>query len=178
MPLVHLLLPMLMLTFCSQTFARPLWSIGTSMEARAQREVNPDFYEASAVGQLFAQASFGKWAGLLEVGQESRDSSTGGMSIDSDTVMAGAWARYSLAPERKWRPIAGLGLGAYFDKVTSTYGSSSVERSGQRMFGGAGVGLSRVLWKHMLVEAEGRGSLIEDRKDPLFSVLLRVGVEI
>ena len=178
MPLVRLLLPLFMLMFCSQTFARPLWSIGTSVEARAQREVNPDFYEATAVGQLFAQASIGKWAGLLEVGQDSRDSRTGGMSIDSDTTVVGGWGRYSFAPERKWRPIAGLGLGAYFDKVTSTFGSSSVERNGQRLFWGAGVGLSRILWKHMLVEAEGRGSLIEDRKDPLFSVLLRVGVEI
>ena len=178
MPLVRLSLLLLLSLFCAQTFARPIWSVGTSLEARPQREVNPDFYEATAMGQLFAQASFGKWAGLLEVGRETKDSSTGGMSIDSDTTVAGAWARYSLAPERPWRPIASLGLGAYFDKVTSTYGSSSTERSGKRLFWGAGVGVSRVLWKHLLVEAEGRGSLIEDRKDPLFSVLIRVGVEI
>jgi hypothetical protein len=158
--------------------ARPLWSVGTAMEARMQREVNPDYYEASAIGQLFAQASFGKWAALLEVGQDSSDSSSGGVSVDNDTLSVGAWGRYSLAPERKWRPVAGLGLGAYFDKVTSTYGSSSSERRGERYFGGAGVGLSHTFFKHMLIEGEGRAALIEDRKDPLFSVLLRLGVEI
>ena len=68
MPLVRLSLLLLLSLFCAQTFARPIWSVGTSLEARPQREVNPDFYEATAMGQLFAQASFGKWAGCSQEG--------------------------------------------------------------------------------------------------------------
>lgn len=154
------------------------WSLGTGLEARVQRQVNPDYSEFATLGQLFVQMQRGNWGAQLEVSQEEHNTSSGGFHIDTTSTNAGAWGRYTILPERAWHPFFAGGLGSYFDKVTSSYGSSSVEKNGRRAYWGLGVGIARTFWQHLLLEAEGRGTMVEDRKDPMFSGLIRVGVQI
>jgi hypothetical protein len=154
------------------------WSLGTGFEARLQREVNPDYTEAAMLGELFVQMNRGHWGGQLEISQEERNTSSGALHIDTVTTNAGGWGRYTILLERPWHPYFTGGVGSYFDNVKSSYGSSSIEKNGRRLYWGLGVGISRTFWEHLLVEAEGRGALVEDRKDPVFSGLIRVGVQI
>lgn len=163
--------------FSVNAFAEvPKISLGTGYEARMQREVNPDYVEMKSLGQLFGQVRFEKWALHLEIGDEERTTNYGAMKVYSRSINAGAWGRWLFQNERQWQPFVGGGAGAYFDRVTSRYGASVDDRDGLRPYMGVDTGISSVFWRHLLVEAEARISLVRDRKEPMLSALLRAGV--
>lgn len=150
------------------------WSAGTGLETRFQKEVNPDYSDVQILGQLFGQLNLGRWLAHAELGHEERDTSTGLLAIETRSLNIGAWGRYQFQTEQ-WRPFVGTGLGAYFDTVKTTFGASEDERSGNRPYWGLGGGISAVFWNSLLLEAEGRGTLIRDRREPTFAALFRVG---
>ena len=153
----------------------PSISAGLGIEARMQREMNPDYVEGKTLGQVFAQVLWPKWGVHAEFGQEKRVSNSGAMTITSKSYNTGVWGRYTFRNDHLWQPFLGAGLGAYFDNVSSRFGGTVDERSGTRPYIGANVGVSAVFWKYLLVEAEGRASGVRDRKEPMLSALLRIG---
>lgn len=158
------------------TQASTLGSFGAGLETRMQREVNPSYSEMKSLGQLFLQFDFGRWVLHSEVGEEEQDSQVGMLSVSSRTLNGGLWGRFQFRDEGLWIPYLGSGVGTYYDRVISEFGSARDERSGYRLYWGAGAGLSAVFAKLIFTEAELRGSLVRDRKDPLISAMLRVGV--
>lgn len=168
---------LIVFSMLSTAAARPQWGLGLGYEGRLQKEVNPDYMEVKSVYHGFVQARFHPWIAHLDLGYESGKDSSGGLTIASRSYSPSLWGRYEFL-ETRWRPFVGTGVGAYFDRVTSTLGSASDERNGRRLFWGLGGGLSATFWDHFLVETEARLAFIEDRRDPLLSLLLRLGVEI
>ncbi len=166
---------------CSQVWAEPQNSAepqfggGLGYEVRIQREVNPDFAETKSVPQLFAQMLFTHWGAHVEAGTETQSSNSGGLSVDARSVNVGAWGRYKFLEEKRWRPFASAGVGSYFDRVTSQFGTASNVSRGKRPYVGFGGGISAVFWERMLFETELRGSLVRERKEPTLSALLRIG---
>lgn len=163
---------------CSLAHARPDWAAGTGIEARMQREVNPDYAETRVLPQLFVQMRFVNWGAHLEAGTEKSSSESGALRIDSRSHNAGIWGRYSFLEQKRWRPFLGLGTGCYFDSVKSEFGAATNESTGIRPYLGTSGGISAVFWNHMLIEAELRGNLVRERKEPLFAALLRIGFQL
>ena len=155
---------------------RPAFVVGAGLEMRMQRELNPDFVEGKSLGQIFAQARFETWAFHTELGQEKRESSSGGLKITAKSTNAGVWGRYHFVNPYHWKPFASAGLGAYFDNVISEFAGASDERGGIRPYFGLGGGISAVFLDYLFVEAEGRAALVRDRKEPTLSGIVRVGV--
>lgn len=151
------------------------FAAGLSLEARMQKEVNPDYVEGKTLGHLFGQVRFERWRLHGELGQEKHATSTGGLTISSKTIVAGVWGHYIFANANRWQPFVSAGLGANFDTVSSRFGNATDERAGKRLFGGAGLGIYAVYFKYLLVEAEGRIVGVQDRKEPMASALLRIG---
>lgn len=151
------------------------FAAGLSLEARMQKEVNPDYIEGKTLGHVFGQVRFEKWRLHGELGQEKHTTNTGGLTISSKTVVAGAWGHYIFVNANRWQPFVSAGLGAHFDTVSSRFGNATDERSGKRLFGGTGLGIYAVYFKYLMVEAEGRIVGVQDRKEPMASALLRMG---
>jgi hypothetical protein len=161
--------------FASTAVAGPQIGLGFGFELRAQREVNPDFTETKGVPQFFAQMQFINWGGQVEAAVEKQTSGSGGLMISSQSFNFSGWGRYVFLEEKRWRPFASAGLGCYFDQVKSKFGAAENESSGIRPYVGTGGGVTGVVWRHLLLEAEGRISLVRERKEPMVSALLRVG---
>jgi hypothetical protein len=169
----HILVALII--FSPAVFAGPQWGLGLGFELRAQREVNPDFAETKGVPQFFAQMQFVNWGAQVEAALEKQSSGSGGLNISSRSANFGGWGRYVFLEQKRWRPFATAGLGCYFDRVKSKFGTAENESSGTRPYVGTGGGVTAVLWRHLLLEAEGRLSLVRERKEPTVSTLLRLG---
>jgi hypothetical protein len=155
------------------------WSLGLGLEGRLSHEVNPGYTDVEALGQFFQQIRFSSWATVLEVGlPQDRSSTDGGFHIRSQSLQTSIWGRYFLLDTDSWMPFFSLGAGMIFDTVKSSYADQSDVRRGSRALIGAGAGVNRVLWRHFLLEAEGRAALVRDRKDPALSVIFRAGVRL
>lgn len=154
------------------------FTTGMGLETRVDREINPGFSEVRPVGQVFQQIHFHPWTLALEFGYQKKDSSAGALRIQAVTGLASAWGRYAFSDSETWAPFVGGGLGASFDRVTSSYGAASDRRRGIRYLGGVGGGITNVYWDYLMLEAEARVSLEEDRKDPMFALVVRAGVQL
>ncbi len=151
------------------------FSGGTGIEGRVQQEVNPQITEAKALPHFFAQYRYDSFGLALEGNNQERSSSSGALKVKSRTINLGLWGRYEFLKPLRWSPFLALGVGSYFDTVTSRYADEMDERSGRRDFFGLGGGVSTALWDHLLLEAEMRAALIQDRKDIAYSGILRIG---
>lgn len=151
------------------------FSAGAGFEGRAREEVNPDSTDGHLLPHFFAQYRYNSMGVSLEGGYESRETKSGALSIESRSYQLGAWGRYEFREPLHWSPFAGMGAGYYFDQVTSRYFNESDERSGRRGFWGLGGGISHAAMEHLLLEAELRAALIQDRKDVSYSALFRIG---
>ena len=159
--------------------ARPLWNLGMAMEARLEREVNPEYTDPAGLGQVFAQVEMGRWLAHAEIGRQEQESSSGSLAVKTTTNIFGLWGRYQFLNEKKWRPFLGAGMGMHLDEVKTSYGATSKDRrDGERGYLGIGGGVGRVFAEWMLIEVEVRAGGVEDRKDPLFSLTTRLGVQI
>jgi hypothetical protein len=165
---------LLLFTLTAQAEASSI-SAGLGLEARMQKEVNPDYIEGKTLGQIFAQVLWENWGLHVELGKEDHVTNAGAMTISSKSYNSGVWGRYIFRNTHLWQPFLGAGVGAYFDTVTSRFGNALDERSGVRPYVGANAGVSAVFWKYLLVEAEGRMTGVRDRKEPMLSALLRIG---
>jgi len=154
------------------------WGLGLGYLARVNREVNPDYTEMKGFGQLYAQIRRKRWAMALEVDREERVSSSGALNIQTDSVGLGSWWRYHFRDPERWTLFVSGGAGVYLDEVTSTYLNAHDERTGRRFFTGLGGGLTRTLWNVLMIEGEGRVSVVQDRRDPVGSVIFRLGVQL
>lgn len=160
--------------------ARWHWGAGVGLESRLQREVNPGFARLTEVGQLFQQISFARWGVALEESLERRDSGEGALRVQTRSLGVTAWARYFLGDSSGlgrsgWKPYLGVGGGAFFDRVDSTYAGLRDRRSGNRPLIGGGGGLQGVFYDVLLFEVEARAVLVRDRREPLPSLLFRMG---
>lgn len=153
-------------------------TMGLGMETRLQREVNPDYTSARFSGQLYAQVHQWPWVLALELTPTERHStSSGSLRVQSEVTVLGLWGRYEfLKPQRRWTTFATLGAGMNFDRVTTDFAGESDARTSRRNFAGAGLGFGGTLWKRLSLEAEGRMVSVEEREDPIFSLVLRAGV--
>lgn len=153
-------------------------TMGLGMETRFQREVNPDYTSARFSGQLYAQVQQWPWVLALELTPTERSStSSGSLRVQSEVIVLGFWGRYELlTSQRQWTAFAGLGAGMNFDRVTTDFAGESDARTSRRGFAGAGLGLGGILWKRLSLEAEGRAVSLEEREDPIFSLVLRAGI--
>jgi hypothetical protein len=151
------------------------FSMGFGMESRAQRDVNPDYVNPLYSGQLFAKLRLKPWDLVLETSRSERDSGSGSLRVHSESTLLGAWGRYEFTPDREWTPYAALGMGNYFDKVSTSFQDSQADRGGNRKFLGLSAGVSAIFWEHLIVEGEGRILSLEQSKDPVFAALIRVG---
>jgi len=158
-----------------EAFAAPRWTAGLGFEARLQRQVNPDFVESKILPQIFARLSWTNWEAELEGAVESSTSASGALKINSHSQQVSGWARYAFLEQKRWRPFVDTGVGCYFDQVKSEFSGTSNEASGFRPFFGAGGGIFSVFWNHLLVEAEGRLTMVRERKEPLLAALVRIG---
>jgi len=165
----------LLLFVSPAAFAQGRISAGTGIEGRVSEDVNPELREGKFLPQFFAQYRMKPYAVSIEGGTEERDTSSGAFKVESRSYNFGAWGRYEFLEPLRWSPFAGAGVGAYFDEVTSKFGDAVDERDGQRRFFGFNGGISHSLWNHLLLEAEMRAVLIQDRKDIAFSGLLKIG---
>ena len=86
----NLIFLILLMTSSSAALAAVRGSLGAGMETRMQREVNPDYMETKALGQLFGQIIFGKWVAHGELGEERQESRTGALSVSSHSIGAGS----------------------------------------------------------------------------------------
>lgn len=168
----------LSLMFFPVAHAEPQWALGAAMESRFQREVNPDYGGVQNVGAFFTKLRLAPWAMVLEVGHEDRHSSSGSLSIHTQSTNGSLWARYEFLGEQTWRPFLGAGLGLSWDRVDTSFANSTDTRTGQRGLFGFGGGVSGLLWKYLLAEVELRVVSIEDVKDPVLSGLLRLGLQL
>jgi opacity protein-like surface antigen len=166
--------------FASHAFAltQKDFAMGVGMETRAQRDVNPDETAPKYSGVLYAKLRFKPWDALFETARDERDSSSGSLRIHSESTLLGAWTRYEIRAEESWTPFASAGLGSYFDKVSTSFQTSSADKSGTRGFLGLGGGVSAVFWSHVLVEGEGRILSLEQSKDPVLTGMIRVGCQM
>lgn len=171
----HAPILILLILFAPTVFAGPQWGLGLGFELRAQREVNPDFAETKGVPQFFAQMQFVNWGAQVEAATEKQSTNSGGLTITSQSTNFSGWGRYVFLEQKHWRPFAIAGLGCYFDRVKSRFGTAVNESSGTRPYFGTGGGVTAVVWRHLLLEAEGRLSLVRERKEPMISALVRVG---
>lgn len=168
----------LVLSLSSGSAFAARWSVGTALEARAQREINSDYTQLRNSGQLFAQARFLPWVAHVELGREDQRTRAGAVGVDSRSLSLAGWGRFEFENERRWKPFLGSGIGAYFDQVSTRFGAEKDIRQGRRLFAGIAVGLTAIYWENLLVELEGRTALVEDREEPNFSALVRLGVQI
>lgn len=158
--------------------AKPTYAMGVGIESRLEHEVNPAYSTAQNLGQLYGKIRLWPWALLVELNHQSETTGSGSLNIRSETTGLGLWGRYEFLNPEKWSPFATVGGGAYFDEVTTNFEASTDVRAGRRGFGGVGGGLTVTFWQRFLVEAEGRGMMIQERVDPLFTFLLRAGIQI
>lgn len=154
---------------------RHRFSAGSGIEGRVQQEVNSDITEAKALPHFFTQYRYDSFGLALEGGTQERSSRSGALRVKARTVNLGLWGRYEFLQPLHWSPFLAVGVGSYFDTITSRYESEMDERSGRRDFFGLGGGISTAFWDHMLMEAEMRAALIQDRKDIAYSGILRIG---
>ncbi len=66
----------------------------------------------------------------------------------------------------------------YFDRVTTQFAGSSDVRSSRRGFVGVGGGITVTFWRRLMVEGEVRGASVAERDEPMFSFLLKAGLQI
>jgi hypothetical protein len=155
------------------------FSMGLALESRLDREVNPEISKVNNVPQISARYSFDRVAAQLEYSQQQASSGAGSLRITTMSRLATLWGRYKYLPYTSWNPFVGVGGGYYFDKVESKFEQSSNSRGGQRRVLGLGTGVGTPpLWETLDLEGEMRVSTIEQRSEPMFSFLLRLGVQI
>ncbi|MGE0526518.1 MAG: hypothetical protein AB7G93_05070 [Bdellovibrionales bacterium] len=157
---------------------RVRWGGGMGIEGRLSKEVNPDYVETGALPRLYGQAFLWPWGASLELGQQKQVSEAGGLAILARTTELSLWGRYAFTESERWMPYATVGAGVYFDQVTSTLGAAYDERDGERGLFGLGGGLSKRFLKYMNVDVEARAVMAEDRRNPVFSGILRLGVQL
>lgn len=169
-----------LIAFSSSAFAltQKDFAMGLGMETRASRDVNPDYVSPQYMGVLYAKLRLKPFAAMLETSRSERDSGSGSLRVHSESTMLAAWGRYEIFPEQRWIPFATLGLGTYFDNVTTHFQDSRSSNNGRRDFVGVGAGASTVFWEHFLVEAEGRVLSIEQARDPVLTGIVRVGCQM
>lgn len=149
---------------------------GVGVEGRLRDDVNPEVKDTQVLPQFFAQFRNREHLGLsLEGSYEGKDSESGALQISTRTYQLGVWGRYGFREPLRWTPFASVGAGYFLDQVTSSYGEESDTRAGRRGFVGLGGGISHALWEHLLLEGELKTAAVQDRKDPSFSAILRVG---
>ena len=163
------------LFFGLSVHAAPRWAGGLGIEALIEKNVNAEDTQSHALPQLFAQMQLTNWVAHLELGTFSKTTETSGIRVTQRTRSLGAWGRYSFLENKRWRPFASLGVGSYFDQITSEYKTSSDERSGKRLNAGTGGGFSVTFWEHLYLDSELRVIVAQERKEPMLSALLRVG---
>lgn len=168
---------LLLVIAASAAWAEPVhYSLGLGFESRMQEQVNPTFYEARFVGNYSGQIRFWPMTVLIEAAHAQHDSTNGAFSVVNETTTLGGWLRYEFNQPYAWSPFVATGLGVNLDEVRSTYFDDQDVRRGSRMFVGFGGGLTKTFMRYLMVEAEGRAEIIEDRKDVAYSGILRLGV--
>jgi hypothetical protein len=151
------------------------WGMGMALQGRVQADINPDYYQTKALGQLFARARQVPWSVLLELGDERQHTSAGSYSIGSQSTSLGLWGRYEPWPEYAWSAFVSGGTGVFLDRMETQLGAERSVDHGHRFYLGLGAGISRQVWRQCLVELEARVQSIEQGRDPALSGLLRVG---
>ena len=151
------------------------FSMVVAMETRANREVNPDYVNPKYSGMLFAKLRLRPWNILLEMSRSERDSRSGALHVNSESTRLAAWSRYEFLPDSSWTPFAAAGGGFYSDRVSTSFGQTTVNSSGKRGMLGLGAGISAVFWNHLTLEAEGRLESVEYARDPVLAGIVRLG---
>ena len=151
--------------------------MGLGLENRFAPEVNPDFLEMSQAPVLFQEVRFHPWTILAEFSMEKKTTASGGFEVRHRAIGTTLWGRYALGTDDRALPYLTAGAGLYRDHVGQFFNGAVEERSGSRWQTGAGIGWERVLWRFLVVEAEGRATLVQNRRNPQLSVLVRAGVQ-
>ncbi len=152
------------------------FSFGTGLEVRGQQEINPQYMEAKVLPQFFVQVRYFPYTLSLEGSYERRDTSTGPLSVSSQSSQMGLWGRYEFIPAAKLSPYAGAGVGLSFDTVDLNYGDAATKTyRGRREFFGLSAGVRYEFWNHLMQELETKAVLIEDRRDIALSLIYRLG---
>lgn len=152
------------------------YGVGLGVDSRVGKDVNPAYTSARSLGQLFGEVRFYPWTIALEYMRDTQTSSDGGLSIQRVSNSLGLWGRFGFLDPDGWSPYATVGLGTYLDRVTSTFAAERDERKGSRAFLGAGAGVAKTFFTYLLTEAEVRGLLVREQKDPGLALILRLGV--
>ncbi len=149
---------------------------GAGIELKAQQDVNPDSMTPRFLPQGFIQLKKRAFTLMTDLSHEQSRTSSGSLSITSQTWNLGFWGRYDLLQGQILSPFVSLGVGMLFDQVDTQFLGERDERSGRRRFFGGGLGLSKVLGEHFLIEGEYRAALTEDRKDISHLGIVRLGL--
>ncbi len=151
------------------------WSAGSGIVGRLNEDVNPKMSDTSVLPQFYFQFAKGQLAASLEGDWQEKETSTGAFSVTSRTFSLGLWGRYQVEKSNGLVPFVGGGAGSYFDIITSRYQEEEDRRNGRRGFFGVGGGAGFKRWKYLLLEAEIKAALIQDRKDIAYSGIFRLG---
>lgn len=157
------------------------WAFGLGMESRLDTEVNPDYTDLQNAGLVYLRGQWRRYGLQLELGGgEKRRTSSGSLRIETVSYSGALWGRYDLMGTRRRSamPFLELGGGTFADQITTEFQGARDERQGRRGFVGLGLGVGFVLFRHLEIEAGARGQSIQQRKDPLVSLLIRMGVRI
>ncbi len=157
-------------------------------EIRYQAYLNPELrYEREANQQMIFRhplnvgfgAQLDNTTYIIEVSHFTETSGNQTLSIDRTHYETAFWINYNLYQFGSFNFFAGAGAGIFRETVkTNLNGNSSVDVGEVQPLVGTSVGLKALLWKHLILSAEGR-FLVGQNFDPnpQLGMLLRVGVE-
>lgn len=171
-------LVLFLLSFGWTAMAAPKLGLGVGLETRLDRQVNPGYDDFRHQAQLFQQFQWFPYVLSLEFAYDQKQSSSGAFAVKTTTYAGGAWGRYVFYDPDRWSPYLAAGVGTNVDYVDTSLAKESDRRRGTRLFSGLGLGVSRVVWKSLLLEAETRATMIDGRRDPALGLLIRAGVEL
>jgi|GEM_PF-6134271 len=171
------LVALLFLLVAPLAYATPEMTIGTGLDARIGRDVNPDYYSSQAFGQLYGEYAIHPWSFLMELEFGQTNGNNGNYSVKNSTYTTMAWARYEpWYGQLRISPFAGAGLGWQFHDTESKFGSARDE--GWSDGGGIAAisgGAMATFFKHWNVESELRLAKFQMQSDVTFAFLLRTG---
>lgn len=158
-------------------FAQPFqFSAGGLLDSRFYRDVNPDFTGLKEIGGLFFGVRQGPWGLSIEGTLEQSRSSSGALTIRTQTMGLRTWGRYIFLEPDHWSPFVTLGAGVFFDRVESNFQNQQDVRQGRRGLVGAGGGVSQLFFDWLLLEGEARILSVQASHSLGGSFALRAGV--
>lgn len=167
----------ILILFAPFAFATPEMTVGTGLDARFGKDVNPDYYTSQAFGQIYGEYAIHPWSFLAELEFGQTNGNNGNYSVKNSTYTTMIWGRFEpWYGQLRVSPFVGAGLGWQFHDTESKFGSARDE--GWSDGGGIAAlsgGAMATFYKHWNVESELRLNKFQLNNSVTFAFLIRTG---